>query len=406
MALEADAPGAFDADADLAAAERDLDAAEHRAEGESAWRRWRRGRAWRRARRRLRLRPGVTPDRARTALAAAKARQAVARLAATGGTDLSAAWAALAAAREKLAATVGGAMRDRARGAHRWDAEARRAAGALGTALRAGRNRRREMLASIAGGAVVRALPLWVGTVTDVEDLLPPVAGLFDLVILDEASHTDQIRAAPVLARARRALVVGDPRQLRFVSFVADLDVAATLGRHGIDGRADVRRVSAYDLAAQAAPVTWLDVHFRCAPHLIGFSAERFYDGRVDLATRHPRVESTDVIEVVPVADAVVADGVNAAEVDRGRRGRAAAGGRRAPRHRRGHPVPRPGRRARGGADGGLPGRRDRAARAAGRHGARVPGQRGRRRGLLAGRGRRRQRRPAAVRRRPARCST
>ncbi len=315
VALEVDAPGAFDADADLAAAERDLDAAEHRAEGESAWRRWRRGRAWRRARRRLRLRPDVTPDRARTAIAAAKARQAVARLAATGGTDLSAAWAALAAAREKLAATVGGAMRDRARGAHRWDAEARRAAGALGTALRAGRNRRREMLASIAGGAVVRALPLWVGTVTDVEDLLPPVAGLFDLVILDEASHTDQIRAAPVLARARRALVVGDPRQLRFVSFVADLDVAATLGRHGIDGRADVRRVSAYDLAAQAAPVTWLDVHFRCAPHLIGFSAERFYEGRVDLATRHPRVESTDVIEVVPVADAVVADGVNAAEV-------------------------------------------------------------------------------------------
>ena len=319
VALEADAPGAFTVDVDLTAAERDLDEAAPR-DGDGRWRTWRRGRAWRRARGRLRLRPDVPPERARTAIEAAKVRRAVARLAATGGTDLSASWAALAAARERLAATVGGAMRDRARGSHRWDAEARRAAGALGTALRAGRNRRREMLASMAGGAVVRALPLWVGTVTDVEDLLPPVAGLFDLVILDEASHTDQIRAAPVLARAKRALVVGDPRQLRFVSFVADLDVAATLARHGIDGRADVRRVSAYDLAAQAAPVTWLDVHFRCAPHLIGFSAERFYDGRVDLATRHPRVESTDVIEVVPVADTAVAggavaDGVNAAEV-------------------------------------------------------------------------------------------
>jgi hypothetical protein len=103
---------------------------------------------------------------------------------------------------------------------------------------------------------------------------------------------------------------------LRFVSFVADLDVAATLDRHGVDARADVRRVSAYDLAAQAAPVTWLDVHFRCAPHLIDFSARRFYDDRLELATRHPRVEAVDVIEVATVPDAVVRNGINAAEVD------------------------------------------------------------------------------------------
>src|SRR6266536_59764 len=97
---------------------------------------------------------------------------------------------------------------------------------ALDAAVQAGRNRRRELLDGLDGAALVRAMPLWVGTVTDVEDLLPPIPGLFDLVILDEAAHIDQIRAAPVLARARRALVVGDPRQLRFVSFVADVDVA------------------------------------------------------------------------------------------------------------------------------------------------------------------------------------
>jgi hypothetical protein len=40
---------------------------------------------------------------------------------------------------------------------------------------------------------IERALPLWVGTLADVDDLLPPVPGLFDLVILDEASSTRNV---------------------------------------------------------------------------------------------------------------------------------------------------------------------------------------------------------------------
>ncbi|MCI4065738.1 AAA domain-containing protein [Micromonospora sp. R77] len=254
----------------------------------------------------------------RAALTAADAVRAAARLAATGGTDLATAWRALAEADDALAVAVGTAMRHRATSARRWTPEARRAAGGLGGALRAGRNRRWELLAGLDARALVRALPLWVGTVADVEDLLPPVAGMFDLVVLDEAAHIDQVRAAPVLARARHALVAGDPRQLRFVSFVADVDVTTTLRRHGLEhcaDRLDVRRASAFDVATGAAPVSWLGEHHRSVPHLIGFSARRFYDDRLELVTRHPRNERADVIDVVTVADAGVSDGVNAAEV-------------------------------------------------------------------------------------------
>jgi hypothetical protein len=217
-----------------------------------------------------------------------------------------------------LAAAVGAAMQGRAASERRWTGPARRSVAALSAALRAGRNRRREMLADLDGHALVRALPLWVGTAADVEDLLPPVPGMFDLVILDEAAHLDQIRAAPVLARGRRALIAGDPRQLRLVSFVADVDVTETLRRHGVAhlaDRLDVRRSSAFDVAAGAAPLTWLAEHYRSAPHLIEFSARRFYGDRVEVVTRHPRTEGADVIDVVPVPDATVVDGVNAAEV-------------------------------------------------------------------------------------------
>ncbi|AGL19398.1 hypothetical protein L083_5888 [Actinoplanes sp. N902-109] len=241
-------------------------------------------------------------DRVRAALRAARTRRAAARLAAAGGaTDATSQWAALHQAEAALAQAVGTAMRRAVRSRKRWDTDARRGAAALATALRAGRNRRRELLSRMDAEPLVRALPLWIGTVGDVEDLLPATPGMFDLVVLDEASHVDQIRAAPVLARARRALVVGDPRQLRFVSFVSDVDVAEVLDRHGADDRLDVRRVSAYDLAAGAAPATWLDEHHRSAPHLIGFPARRFYDDRVTVATRHPRTEATDAIDIVRV---------------------------------------------------------------------------------------------------------
>ncbi|WP_433203394.1 AAA domain-containing protein [Dactylosporangium sp. CS-047395] len=265
---------------------------------------------------RIRRLAGVGADRLPTLLDAVEADRAAATLAVSGGTDLSAVWPALLAADARLREAIGAAMRDAAAAAERWSRSARGSAAELGTALRAGRNRRREALAALDGPALVRALPLWVGTVADVEDLLPPVPGLFDLVILDEAAHIDQIRAAPVLARARRALVAGDPSQLRFVSFVADVDVAATLDRHGLPDRIDVRRSSAYDVAVGAAPVTWLGEHYRCAPHLIAFAARRFYDGRLTLMTRTPEAERTDAIDVVRVPEAAVHEGVNKAEVD------------------------------------------------------------------------------------------
>ncbi|GAA0523899.1 hypothetical protein GCM10010172_00340 [Paractinoplanes ferrugineus] len=252
----------------------------------------------------------IPPQRVADARAAAAAQRAAARLAATGGTDLAPLWPSLHAAEQALATAVGDAMRRAAHSERRWSAEARRGAAALAAALRAGRNRRRELLAKLDAKPLVRALPLWIGTVSDVEDLLPAAAGMFDLVVIDEASHVDQIRAAPVLARARRALVVGDPRQLRFVSFVSDVDVAGVLAAHGADERLDVRRVSTYDLAAGAGPATWLAEHHRSTPHLIGFSAHRFYGDRIAVLTRTPAAEATDAIDVVRAPGPGLADEV------------------------------------------------------------------------------------------------
>ena len=197
------------------------------------------------------------------------------------------------------------------------------AVAALATALRSGRSARRDQLSRLDDDKLTRALPLWVGTLADVDDLLPPVAGLFDLVILDEASSIDQPLAATALLRGRRAVIAGDPRQLRQVSFVADAQLQEVVAAHGLNdspvlaARLDVRRNSTFDLAAGAAPVLVLDEHFRSDPHLVDFVARRLYGGKVHVATRSPRTESKDCVDVVRVDGQRDTDGVVRIEVDR-----------------------------------------------------------------------------------------
>ncbi len=202
--------------------------------------------------------------------------------------------------------------------AARADESARRSVAALATALRAGRAVRRHHLSLVDVRSLTAALPLWIGTLGEIESLLPPVAGAFGLVVLDEASQIDQLAASAALLRARRAVVIGDPRQLRFVSFTADAEVRSAIAANrcgGIADRLDVRRVSAFDLAAGAAPVTLLDEHYRSAPHLIGFSAHRFYDDRLRIATRHPSNDRATAIDVRRL-DGDRDRGVNRAEVE------------------------------------------------------------------------------------------
>ena len=164
----------------------------------------------------------------------------------------------------------------------------------ISTASRAGRSRRREMLSQVNGAALADAAPLWLGTVDDIDDVLPANAAMFDLLILDEASQMDQIAAAGALLRSSRAVVCGDPRQLRHVSFLSDAaidsansNLAAEPGVEAADVRIDVRRDSVFDFGLGVGQALRLDTHFRSEPHLIDFSARRFLRSPLDAG--HPK---------------------------------------------------------------------------------------------------------------------
>ena len=187
----------------------------------------------------------------------------------------------------------------------------------ISTALTSSRSQRRRMLTRIDPADLVAAAPLWVGSVRDVDDVLPAVAGMFDLVILDEASQIDQMNAANALVRGKHAIICGDPEQLGHVSFVSDADIETAAAAHQTDPEMlNPRRRSTFDVAMARAPVQMLDEHFRSVPHLIGFSARKIYDRRLHIASRHPANESADRIDVHHVVGERGSDKVNRAEVN------------------------------------------------------------------------------------------
>lgn len=312
------APGWFEAGADLDDAALLLDGCRDRPRLLAGVRLGRRHRA-------LRAHAGAAAntdlDQLADALRLARASRSSAELAAAGGLDLDALWPKLVGSDEAMRAAMAVWLDADLSSEQRRGRDARGAMVLVSAALRAGRAARRDKLAAIDGAKLTRALPLWAGTLRDIDDLLPQTAGMFDLVIVDEATQVDQITAAPALLRGRRCVVAGDTRQLRHVSFTSDEAIRSALAAAGITdaadvGRLDVRRLSLFDLAAAAAPVRVLDQHFRSAPHLISFSARRFYDGKVTVATTHPRNDDQDCI-TVELLDVDRADGVNRREIAR-----------------------------------------------------------------------------------------
>ncbi|WP_097868185.1 caspase, EACC1-associated type [Streptomyces sp. rh34] len=115
---------------------------------------------------------------------------------------------------------------------------------------------------------------------------------LFDLVVVDEASQCAVPHVLPLLFRARRALVIGDPMQLTHITKTSPHREALIRRGNGLRSswlekhHLAYRRHSAFHAAEQSAGGTLLlDEHFRCHPHIAAISNELFYDGGLTVLT-------------------------------------------------------------------------------------------------------------------------
>lgn len=190
-----------------------------------------------------------------------------------------------------------------------------------GTGIRAGRYRQD---ARAAADRAKNALPCWIMPHYRVSESLPAELGLFDLVVIDEASQST-VAALPALLRAKQVLIVGDDRQVSpdagfreeaRMNLLADRH----LGGQVADYRAALREEkSLYDLGTVvfAGGAILLKEHFRCVGPIIEYSKAQFYAHQLVPLRLPSASERLDP----PLVDILVEDGyrkgkVNPPEVD------------------------------------------------------------------------------------------
>ena len=129
--------------------------------------------------------------------------------------------------------------------------------------------------------------PMWAISTLSVPTRVPLVAGLFDYLVLDEGSQCDIASALPLMGRARRVVVVGDPLQLSFIPQLSRQQEHALMDaacipkerRHPIAQSVN----SVFDFAEKrpASRRMFLADQFRSASGIVDYINGEFYAGRL-----------------------------------------------------------------------------------------------------------------------------
>lgn len=128
------------------------------------------------------------------------------------------------------------------------------------------------------------------------------VPKLFDLVVIDEASQCSIPSVLPLLFRAKRALIIGDPMQLGHIPGITAQQERQARVRAGLsaaqleDHRLAYHVYASYHAAAQHGEAALLlDEHYRCHPAIADIVNGYCYAGQLQVLT--------DVRSQVPAAD-------------------------------------------------------------------------------------------------------
>jgi hypothetical protein len=130
------------------------------------------------------------------------------------------------------------------------------------------------------------AVPCWIMSHARVSESMPAEIGVFDLVIVDEASQSD-LWALPAILRAKKILVVGDHKQVSpDAGFIAAQRIQELKQRFLAEQpyRDEMTpEKSLYELAVRvySAANIMLREHFRCVPAIIAYSNRAHYGGQI-----------------------------------------------------------------------------------------------------------------------------
>ncbi|MDD3995147.1 MAG: AAA domain-containing protein [Bacilli bacterium] len=148
------------------------------------------------------------------------------------------------------------------------------------------------------------AVPVWIMPINTIHQLFPnPTAGMFDVVIFDEASQVDA-RGLNVAYIGKKLLVVGDDEQVSPTSFTTQSKVTDLITRYICDVPNSCHfsnTSSLFDIAKiKMTDIITLTEHFRSVEEIIGFSNLLSYDGKLKvLRDQLPKYKLNPILETV-----------------------------------------------------------------------------------------------------------
>ena len=170
-----------------------------------------------------------------------------------------------------------------------------------------------------------RAFPCMIAGIRDYAEYIPLEMGLFDIIIIDEASQVSIAQAFPAFLRAKKLVVLGDRKQFSNVKTAtasieinnqyANEIIASYRDEHAPDVNT-LNRLKLFNIKTSVLEFveriannhTMLRKHFRGYPELISFSSKTFYRGQlqavktrglpIDDVIRFTRVQHDGRLEV------------------------------------------------------------------------------------------------------------
>ncbi|MEO8166128.1 MAG: AAA domain-containing protein, partial [Betaproteobacteria bacterium] len=182
--------------------------------------------------------------------------------------------------------------------------------------------RQQELFSEVDPRILFGAFPIWLTAIPEVSGIIPLQTELFDVAIIDEATQCDLASCLPILQRAKRAVVVGDPQQLRHISFVSNERLRRLGEDFGLSESQQqqfhCRDKSILDLLNESIMsqdhVHFLNEHFRSLPQIIRFSNEQFYGDSLSVMRLSPETEAARCVIPVFVPDGHKSGGANEVE--------------------------------------------------------------------------------------------
>jgi very-short-patch-repair endonuclease len=143
-------------------------------------------------------------------------------------------------------------------------------------------------------------LPAWAVTNLSAPGAISFHAGIFEVAVIDEASQCDIPSAIPLLYRSKRAVIIGDPQQLRHITTLPQGRESQLAAKHKLTETADQPFTfvnnSLFDVAAASASAGMFALrdHYRSHGDIVGFANTHWYGKDLRILTDYCGLKTPD----------------------------------------------------------------------------------------------------------------